>query len=60
MYLVNGRGRPRHRRDRYPYKVEDPFGRPWAAVWEEYFEKGMQRPEADDIFDFAKPAAPAR
>jgi hypothetical protein len=28
------------------------FGRPWAHLWEEYFEKGMKRPEGDDIFDF--------
>jgi hypothetical protein len=30
------------------YKVRDLFDRPWARVWEEYFEKGMQRPKADD------------
>jgi hypothetical protein len=34
------------------YKVEDAFGRPWAAIWEEFFENGMQRPETDDIFGF--------
>jgi hypothetical protein len=28
------------------------FGRPWAAVWEEFFENGMQRPEGEDIFNF--------
>jgi hypothetical protein len=30
------------------YKVRDLFDRPWARIWEEYFEKGMQRPKADD------------
>jgi len=30
------------------YKVRDLFDRPWARIWEEYFEKGMQRPKSDD------------
>jgi hypothetical protein len=30
------------------------FGRPWAHLWEEYFESGMQRPTETDIFDFSK------
>jgi len=29
------------------------FGRPWAHLWEEYFEEGMKRPEQTDIFDFS-------
>jgi hypothetical protein len=28
------------------------FGRPWAQIWERYFEEGMQRPEGESIFDF--------
>lgn len=52
VFLVNGRGRPVPPGTVLEYKVEDTFGRPWAAVWEEYFEKGMQRPKAEDIFDF--------
>ena len=29
------------------------YGRPWAQLWEKYFEAGMQKPAAeDDIFDF--------
>jgi hypothetical protein len=35
------------------YRVPDWFDRPWAKVWEEYFEAGMTRPEADEsIFEF--------
>ena len=35
------------------YKVRDLFDRPWARIWEEYFEKGMQRPKAaDDLGGF--------
>ncbi len=28
------------------YRVPDIFGRPWAKIWEEYHEAGMQRPQA--------------
>jgi hypothetical protein len=30
------------------YTVRDLYDRPWAEIWEEYFEGGMSRPEADD------------
>ena len=36
------------------YKVPDMFGRPWAALWEEYHEQGMTRPADDDIFEFGR------
>jgi hypothetical protein len=26
------------------------YGRPWAQIWEKYFEKGMDRPKEKDIF----------
>jgi hypothetical protein len=28
------------------------YGRPWAHIWEKYWEQGMQKPDQDDIFDF--------
>jgi hypothetical protein len=34
------------------YEVPDIYGRPWAQIWEKYWEEGMDRPEAEDIFDF--------
>ena len=34
------------------YRVPDMFGRPWAQIWEQYFEKGMQKPPEEDIFSF--------
>jgi hypothetical protein len=35
------------------YKVRDLYDRPWARIWEEYFEKGMKRPaESDDLGGF--------
>lgn len=30
------------------YTVLDLYDRPWAKIWEEYFEDGMNRPEEDD------------
>ena len=36
------------------YEVPDMFGRPWAQMWEKYFEQGMKREEQGDIFDFSK------
>ncbi len=35
------------------YEVPDMYGRPWAQIWEKYFEEGMSLPDAGaDIFDF--------
>jgi hypothetical protein len=34
------------------YEVPDIYGRPWAHIWEEYWEKGMDRPDDEDIFNF--------
>lgn len=39
------------------YRVPDMFGRPWAEIWERYFEQDMQKPdEYEGLFDFG-PAA---
>jgi hypothetical protein len=36
-------------------EAPDMYGRPWAQVWEKYFEKGMSRPEAEEQdFDFSR------
>jgi hypothetical protein len=34
------------------YEVPDMYGRPWAYIWEKYWEQGMERPEEEDIFSF--------
>jgi hypothetical protein len=42
------------------YEVPDIYGRPWAAMWEKYFEQGMKDPDRkneDAMFDFDPPAA---
>jgi hypothetical protein len=36
------------------YTIPDMYGRPWARMWEEYSEKGMEKPQSEDIFNFGK------
>jgi len=52
IYNIDGRGQVVTPGTVIEYTVEDLFGRPWAAVWEEYFEDGMQRPGNDALFEF--------
>jgi hypothetical protein len=35
------------------YEMPDMYGRPWATIWERYFEQGMSKPDTtEDIFSF--------
>jgi hypothetical protein len=34
------------------YEVPDMYGRPWAQMWEKYFEQHMERPVQEDLFSF--------
>jgi hypothetical protein len=34
------------------FTVPDMYGRPWAQIWDQYFEQDMQKPRNDDIFSF--------
>jgi len=52
LFVVDGRATPLVPGAVIQYRVEDLYGRPWAAVWEEYFEQGMQHPKGEDLFDF--------
>ena len=54
FFIVDGRATPLVPGAEIVYRVEDLYGRPWAAVWEEYFEQGMQRPASEDLFDFGR------
>jgi hypothetical protein len=36
------------------FEVPDMYGRPWAQIWEKYWEEGMKRPAEEDLFDFSK------
>ena len=53
IFPVNGRPQPLVPGATIEYTIPDMFGRPWAQIWERYFEAGMQRPEDESIFDFA-------
>jgi hypothetical protein len=52
IYPVDGRASPVSPGDVIEYKIPDMYGRPWAAIWEEHFEEGMEKPENEDIFSF--------
>jgi hypothetical protein len=48
-----GRGVPVTPGSVIEYEIEDLYGRPWATIWEKYFEQGMMRDEESaDIFNF--------
>ncbi len=53
LYPIDGIATPVAPGEVIEYEVPDMFGRPWAQIWETYFEDGMSPPEEEnDIFDF--------
>jgi hypothetical protein len=54
IFPVEGKATPVAPGNTVQYEVPDMYGRPWAHIWEEYFEQGMEKPRTDneDIFDF--------
>ena len=52
IYPVDGVAKPALPGTVIPYKVPDMYGRPWAKIWEEYFEKGMSRPADKPLIAF--------
>jgi hypothetical protein len=53
LFNIDGRLQPMTPGAVIEYVIPDWFDRPWARVWEEYFEAGMERPEVEeDIFEF--------
>jgi hypothetical protein len=52
IFPVQGKSTPVSPGTVIEYEIPDMFGRPWAQMWEKYFEKGMERPKDVDIFDF--------
>jgi hypothetical protein len=53
IYTVDGVATPESPGNVINYEIPDIYGRPWAHVWEKYWEQGMERPEGEDIFDFS-------
>jgi hypothetical protein len=54
IFPVDGRPQPLAPGVTIDYTVPDMYGRPWAQIWERYFEDGMQRPDDESIFDFSR------
>jgi hypothetical protein len=54
IFPVNGKASPVTPGTVIQYKVPDMYGRPWAKIWEENFEKDMDKPKTEDIFNFEK------
>ena len=53
LFNIGGRLQPVRPGTVIEYRVPDWYDRPWARVWEEYFEQEMARPEAEeDLFNF--------
>ncbi|HTT02903.1 MAG TPA: hypothetical protein VMG11_12535 [Steroidobacteraceae bacterium] len=52
IFPVNGKATPVTPGQVIQYRVPDMYGRPWAQIWEQYFEQGMQKPKQEDIFTF--------
>jgi hypothetical protein len=52
LFPIDGRPTVAAPGETIEYTVPDIFGRPWAKLWERYFEEGMSRPEEEDIFTF--------
>ncbi len=58
IFPLKGKATPVSPGTEIEYRVPDMYGRPWAKLWEEYFEQGMEKPEAEDLFNFDQaPAA---
>jgi hypothetical protein len=54
IFSVNGINTPLTPGSKIQYEMPDMYGRPWAKVWEDNFEKGMSRPTDvnEDLFKF--------
>ena len=53
IFSVDGHNAPLTPGTTIQYEMPDMYGRPWAAIWERYFEQGMSKPDAtEDLFNF--------
>jgi hypothetical protein len=52
MYPIAGRATPVSPGTVVEYEAPDMYGRPWAQIWQQHHETGMERPDGDDIFSF--------
>jgi hypothetical protein len=54
IFPQNGRPTPIAPPATISFDVLDMYDRPWARIWEKYWEQGMKRPQQSDIFDFSR------
>jgi hypothetical protein len=52
LYPLNGVSTPVTPGTMIEYQVPDMYGRPWAELWEQHFEQGMEKPSNEDLFNF--------
>jgi hypothetical protein len=53
IFSVDGENAPLTPGKVIEYEMPDMYGRPWATIWERYFEQGMSRPDtSEDLFNF--------
>jgi hypothetical protein len=52
IFPINGRATPVVAGKTIEYKVPNMFDRPWGKIWEEFHEKGMQRPPEKELIKF--------
>lgn len=52
IFPIDGKATPVSPGQTIQYKVPDLYGRPWAQMWEQYNEQGMEKPPEKDIFTF--------
>ncbi|MGW8368136.1 MAG: hypothetical protein ACWGPN_05585 [Gammaproteobacteria bacterium] len=57
LFPDEGRAAPKAAGEVIEYEVPDYYDRPWAHIWESYFEQRMEGPTDDDLFDFGSTAA---
>jgi hypothetical protein len=53
IFPIKGTATPMTPGSVFEYEMPDMYGRPWAQIWEKYWEQGMEKPEAEDVFDFS-------
>ncbi len=53
IFSVNGVNAPTTPGTTIPFEMPDMYGRPWATIWQKYFEQGMSRPDdSENLFKF--------
>ena len=52
IFPIEGTGTPVSPGAVFQFEMPDMLGRPWAQIWEKYWEQGMEKPTDDDIFKF--------